>query len=134
MNSINSISKQTKRTIQPDQSILPLHRRQEVLPYLRLLLLPVLFFASCASIQPNLTQEQRLYSAFIDYTVIGGLAANYCESPNADPDVKAKIKMADKWIFEKLTALKSDMDAGLDIGDGLYLAGQLLETLKGLVP
>lgn len=84
--------------------------------------------------QPNLTNEQRLYAAFMEYSIMAGSAASYCESPNADRKIVEKIKAIDNVIYNKLESVRVDMNHGKDINNTIYVIEQLLITMKEWTP
>ena len=63
----------------------------------------VLYVLSCASMQSNLTYEQRLYALQSEYMITADVAVSYVERQDTDETVKQTVKD----IHEKvLTALR----------------------------
>ncbi len=87
----------------------------------------------CALVDTSLTREQRLYAAWIDYTVVATAAAEYCESPTANPEIKARIKILDRWAYEALTEMAKGKGAEDEYGNRLAYVAELVKTMKGLL-
>jgi len=63
----------------------------------------------CASAQPNLSPAQRLFALQAEYNVLQGMAADYCERPDADSEAKQAIKRIDDGVFQVFVKIRLGM-------------------------
>lgn len=77
----------------------------------------------CASMQPDLSPNQRLYASIAEYNAIAELAADYCEQPNAIPAVKQAIERIDEQASRVI----------LSVNAGVFTAQEISESLKPLI-
>ena len=68
----------------------------------------------CASMQPDLSPAQRLFALQAEYNVLQGMAADYCERPDADPEIKQAIKQIDAGIFQVFVKIKTGRTTALE--------------------
>jgi len=78
------------------------------------MLLASLVLSVCASMQPDLSPAQRLFALQAEYNALQEVAADYCESPDAVPEVKNSIKQIDQEICQVFLKVRTGRTTALE--------------------